>query len=79
LSSLSNPFGWGWNLLGTAGVAWQPWLMDSLLPLQTLVLVGGLIWSIRSAQKTGLQLQVSATPIAVFSALSTFLMLGLLV
>ncbi len=79
LSSLSNPFGWGWNLFGTASLAWQPYLTSLLLPLQTLVLVGGLIWSIRTAQKTGLELKASPLPLVVFFTLSTFLMLGLLV
>jgi len=79
LSSLSNPFGWGWDLLGTAALPWQPYLTGLLLPVQTLLLVGGLLWSIRTAQKTGLELNSSPLPVAVFSTLVTFLMLGLLV
>lgn len=77
-SSLSNPFGWGWNLFGTAGFVWRPYLTKILLPMQTLALVGGLLWSIRSAQKTSLDLKTSAVPVIIFSALITIFMLGLL-
>jgi hypothetical protein len=78
LSSLSDPFGWGWNLFGTASIAWQPFLTTLLLPLQTLVLVGGLLWTGRTAQKTGEEIKISPVPVIVFSTVATFAMLGLL-
>jgi heme/copper-type cytochrome/quinol oxidase subunit 2 len=45
LVALSDPFGWGWDLIGTAGIGWTPWL-TSLTPfLQVGVLVGGFLWA----------------------------------
>ncbi len=41
---LSDPFGWGWNLFGTANWPWVPYLTTITPALQALVLVGGLIW-----------------------------------
>lgn len=77
-SSLSDPFGWGWNLFGTAAITWQPYLTTLLLPLQTFVLVGGLLWTGRIAQKAGLEVKTSPVPIIVFSTVATIAMLGLL-
>jgi polyferredoxin len=44
-ATLSDPFGWGWNLFGTANVAWA--LDDSglVLILQIAALLVGLTWS----------------------------------
>lgn len=42
---LSDPFGWGWDLFGTAGNGWSPYLTQYLPILQTLVLVIGLAWA----------------------------------
>ncbi len=78
LSALSDPFGWGWNLFGTAGLAWKPLPMGLLPSLQVLILVGGLLWSIRTIQRTGAELKTSSLPVAVFQAGLTCLMLGLL-
>jgi hypothetical protein len=78
LSSLSDPFGWGWNLFGTASLAWQPFLTTHLLPIQMLVLVGGLLWAGRTAQKAGAEIKISPVPVIVFSTLATLAMLGLL-
>lgn len=78
LIALSDPFGWGWNLFGTAAVTWQPYLTGVLLPLQTLILVGGLLWTARTAQKVGMEVKTSPVPVIVFSTLSTLVMLGLL-
>jgi polyferredoxin len=78
LIALSDPFGWGWNLFGTAAVTWQPYLSNILLPLQTLVLVGGLLWTVRTAQKVGMEVKTSPIPVIVFSTVCTLVMLGLL-
>jgi hypothetical protein len=78
LSTLSDPFGWGWNLFGTAAVTWQPWLTGVLLPLQTLALISGLLWSARTALKTGMELKANPIPVVAFSTLATLVMLGLL-
>src|SRR5512136_57069 len=77
-SSISDPFGWGWNLFGTAAMTWQPYLTNLVMPLQTLVLVGGLLWAARTTQKVGSQLKLSAIPVITFSTLATIGMLGLL-
>jgi len=42
VASLSDPLGLGWNLLGTADLAWQPVLTAGLAPAQTLALAGGM-------------------------------------
>jgi len=79
LAALSDPLGWGWNLFGTAGVSWQP-VLTSLIPaLQIVILAGGLFWSVRTAQKAGLETGASPLPVAGFCLVTTLLMLGLLV
>lgn len=77
-ASLSDPLGLGWNLFGTANAAWQPMLTSILAPAQTLSLVGGLIWSTRTAQKAADEIKVSSIPVIVFCFIVTSLMLWLL-
>jgi len=43
---LSDPFGWGWNLFGTASYHWTPYLPEVLPYLQVPVLMVGLATSI---------------------------------
>jgi hypothetical protein len=50
-TSVSDPLGLGWNLLGTAQLAWKPVMSAALAPAQMMVLVGGVIWSARLAQQ----------------------------
>lgn len=78
LASLSDPLGLGWNLFGTAHAAWQPMLTSILAPSQTLALVGGLIWSARTAQKAADQIKTSAIPVIVYCFIVTSIMLWLL-
>lgn len=78
LASLSDPLGLGWNLFGTAAIAWQPVLTWLIAPAQTLALVGGLAWSARTAQKSALEVKVSPAPIIVYCLIATLLMLWLL-
>ena len=78
LAALSDPLGWGWNLFGTAGVSWQPALSGLVAPLQALVLVGGLFWSVRTAQKVSAETGASPLPVAGFCLVATLFMLGLL-
>jgi len=49
--ALSDPFGWGWNLFGTAAQVWTPYLSLWLPSLQIVVLITGLVWSVRVALK----------------------------
>jgi len=78
LASLSDPLGLGWNLFGTANTLWQPMLTSILAPAQTLVLVGGLIWSARTAQKTAKEAKTSLIPVIAFCFIATSAMLWLL-
>ena len=49
LPVLSDPFGWGWNLLGTRDTVWHPWLTGWVQPIQAALLIAGLIASIAAA------------------------------
>ena len=77
-ASLSDPLGLGWDLLGTANLPWQPMLSSILAPAQTLALVGGLIWSARTAQKAANEIKTSSIPVIVFCFITTLVMLWLL-
>ncbi len=78
IAALSDPLGLGWNLFGTADAVWQPMLTTLLAPAQTLALVGGLIWSARTAQKAANEVKVSSIPVITYSFLLTAIMLWLL-
>lgn len=45
LHILSDPFGLGWNLAGTANFPWTPFATGWLVPLQFLTLLGGYVIS----------------------------------
>lgn len=53
---LSDPMGWGWNLLGTVHVAWTPYLMGAVPWLQVLVLLGGTAWAAVTTRRIARQL-----------------------
>jgi hypothetical protein len=78
LAALSDPLGLGWNLFGTAAIAWQPMLSSLVAPAQTLALVGGLVWSARTAQKSAPEAGISPVPVIVYCLTATLLMLWLL-
>jgi len=78
IAALSDPLGLGWNLFGTADAVWQPMLTTLLAPAETLALVGGLIWSARTAQKAANEVKVSSIPVITYSFLLTAIMLWLL-
>jgi polyferredoxin len=78
LASLSDPLGLGWNLFGTATMAWQPMLTSILAPGQTLALVGGLIWSAHTAQKAAREVKLSSIPVILYALVATVVMLWLL-
>jgi hypothetical protein len=77
-AALSDPLGLGWDLFGTANIAWQPMLTSGLAPAQTLALMGGLIWSARTAQKAAGEVKVSPIPVILYCFVATCLMLWLL-
>src|SRR5215213_6324866 len=78
LAALSDPLGLGWNLAGTADLAWQPMLTSILAPAQTLALVGGLIWSARTARKAANEARTSSIPVIFYCFVVTAIMLWLL-
>ncbi len=49
---LSDPFGWGWDLFGTAGMPWTPYLSGLVPTLQVPILLLGLVAAISLAFKT---------------------------
>lgn len=78
LASLSDPLSLGWDLFGTASIAWQPVLTAILPPAQTFVLVGGLVWSAFTAQKAALETTASSLPVVAYCLTATLIMLWLL-
>ena len=85
LAALSDPFGWGWNLFGTAGIGWTPWLTNLTPVLQVGILVGGFIWAATTShkiagEKTGnAQAMRLSIPVIVFCLAFTLTMMGLLI
>jgi hypothetical protein len=83
---LSDPFGAGWDLLGTSAVPWAPTLGAALPALQTVFLVLGLAWTSSLAWRIAARLPVRegrnttllATPVVSFAFLLTVLELWLL-
>jgi ferredoxin len=85
---LSDPLGWGWNLLGTAGLSWTPYLTGAVPFLQVGVLVSTLAWSSATAQRiarglgnpgrTGRPAALQALPVSAFSLVLTLAILVLL-
>jgi hypothetical protein len=87
---ISDPFGWGWNLLGTAGLDWTPYLTQSIPYLQLFVLLGGLLWASLAASQIAAQEIKSerlplknarrmATPVILYCLILTASLLGLLI
>jgi hypothetical protein len=83
LSVLSDPLGWGWNLLGTANTAWSPDVSGFSPILQAGLLLVGLFWSASVAlrlAKTGNHPAIRQTlPVLVFCLVFSLAMLWLLV
>lgn len=78
LPVVSDPLGWGWNLIGMTGMANVGQTTSFNLLIQTILLATGLFWSSRVA------LRISATfkralPLIAFSGIFSFVMLWLLV
>ncbi len=79
-SVLSDPFGWGWNLLGTANWTWTPYLAGFQPMLQVPILLIGLVAAIRVALRTAREqrvAQVAALPVVGFCVAFTTVMLWL--
>jgi hypothetical protein len=81
-SVISDPFGWGWNLFGTANWKWTPYLAGAHYWLQIPILLLGLVASIGVALRTARQLQMparGALPIVAFCVAFTLAMVWLYV
>ena len=83
LSVLSDPLGWGWNLLGTANTAWSPDVSGFSPILQVAILLVGLFWSAsiahRLAQTTNQPPLRQTLPILAFCLVFSLAMLWLMV
>lgn len=86
ISVLSDPFGWGWDLLGTRAYPWTPYLPQVVPYLQLVALLAGLVLSIYVAYRLARQHSASSSrsirgliPVAGFlsAATVTFLLLYL--
>lgn len=83
LSVISDPLGWGWNLLGTANTTWSPDVSGFSPGLQVALLLVGLAWSASVAQRlattnTGRALR-QMLPVLAFCLAFSLAMLWLLV
>ncbi len=78
LMVLSDPFGWGWDLLGSASLAWRPLIPRAAAPLQTLALTGGLLWSANQTVKVTSRRGISAIPVIIYLFLAAIGMSWLL-
>ncbi len=81
-SVLSDPFGWGWNLLGTGNWSWTPYLAGFQPMMQIPILLVGLVAAIRVALRTAREQrapQSAALPIVGFCVAFTAVMLWLYV
>jgi hypothetical protein len=85
LGVASDPFGWGWNLFGTAQWPWTPYLSSITPLLQVLALLGGLVWTsiwVRRIAQEELPEKSAARqslPVMLFCLVFTIGMLWLLV
>ena len=83
LSVLSDPFGWGWDLFGTAGTIGSPDFSTASTLLQVALLLVGLFWSVKLAVENGRSdpqgYPYNAMPVACFSLVYTLVLLWLLV
>jgi len=54
--SISDPFGWGWDLLGTAGLPWTPLAPAWMAPMQAALVLAGQAIGLRSGWRETLDL-----------------------
>ncbi len=52
---LSDPFGWGWDLIGTSHIPWTPVALGFLPALQVITLLVGLVFSITTVYRIAQQ------------------------
>lgn len=79
---ISDPFGWGWNLFGTATWPWTPYLAGWQPVLQVPLLLGGLAAAIGVALRTARQQHArlqAALPVVAFCVAFTLALVWLYV
>ncbi len=81
---ISDPFAWGWNLFGTAGFPWTPFMTRWMPYLQTATLLFGAVFSVDIGLKISQRMFADEKrailcflPIAAFIAVWTIIMLWL--
>jgi polyferredoxin len=82
LQSISDPFGWGWDFLGTASIPWHQ-LLPRLVPwLQSILVMVGLHLSLRNLKRSWIarrlnpdQMFRAGLPMAVFIVCSAVAMI----
>ncbi len=77
---LSDPFGWGWNLFGTADWAWTPYATSAFPFLQSLILLAGLAAAVQVARRSAERAttgRIAAVPIVAFCTAFTLVLLVL--
>jgi len=82
LQSLSDPFGWGWDFLGTANTPWHQLLPRYIPIFQAVIVLAGLYLSLRNLRRSWQHIQMKPKrefilllPMAVFITSITILML----
>jgi hypothetical protein len=84
LAVLSDPFGWGWNLFGTANIPWTPAGSELVSFVQVGVLTVGMLFSTNIAFRIARQISPNrqqsfrlALPVTTFVAVVTLIFLRL--
>lgn len=82
IQSISDPFGWGWDFLGTANIPWHQFVPRLVPWLQALLVLSGLILSLRNLNNTwqnskfaSKQLFSFTLPIAIFIGVTSVFMI----
>jgi hypothetical protein len=82
IQSISDPFGWGWDFLGTANIPWHQFVPRLVPWLQAILVLSGLILSLRNLNNTwqhkklvSKKLFILTLPIAIFITLTSVLMI----
>jgi ferredoxin len=75
VASISDPFGWGWNLIGTAGLVWTPFFTGVIPYMQMITLVIGLMLTISTSGKIARETSQPKSSLPIIG-LSTMLALG---
>ena len=70
--SFSDPFGWGWDFFGTAGIPWHQFLPRTVPWIQSALVLAGLFLSLRNLhcswlqQNPGVKSLAAAIPMGIF-------------